>query len=250
MSAKELLLKPISAAEANAVVKKFHYSRKVVPNSQIHIGVFYRGKLEGAMQFGPSIDKRRVSMLVNETGWDEFIELNRMAFSDQLPKNSESRAIAIAMKILKKHAPKLKWVISFADATQCGDGTIYRASGFILTQIKSNQQMLLWNGKVIAKKTLDNENYPKINGKYFSRHLLETGEAVPLAGYQLRYVYFLDKSWRNKLTVSEIPFSRISEMGATMYKGSRPGSIDSDAPDNLSGESGASPTSRLQTKEA
>lgn len=250
MAAKDIILKPISATEANNVVKRYHYSKKVVPNSQIHIGVFYRGKLEGAMQFGPSIDKRRVSMLVEGTGWDQFTELNRMAFSDNLPKNSESRAIAIAMRLLKKHAPKIKWVVSFADGTQCGDGTIYRASGFVLTQIKANQQMLMWNNRIIAKKTLDNENYPKINGKYFSRHLLETGEASPLEGFQLRYVYFLDQTWRNRLTVKEIPFSQIAEMGATMYKGSRPRSIDSDAPDNLSGESGASPTLRLQPGEA
>lgn len=250
MAAKDIILKPISASEANNVVKQYHYSKKVVPNSQIHIGVFYRGKLEGAMQFGPSIDKRRVSMLVEGTGWDQFTELNRMAFSDNLPKNSESRAIAIAMRLLKKHAPKIKWVVSFADGTQCGDGTIYRASGFILTQIKPNQQMLLWNNRIIAKKTLDNENYPKINGKYFSRHLLETGEAIPLEGFQLRYVYFLDQTWRNRLAVTEIPFGKIAEMGATMYKGSRPGSIDSDAPDTLSGESGASPTSWLHPSEA
>lgn len=250
MSAKELVLKPISATEANAVVKKYHYSGKVVTNSQIHIGVFYRGKLEGAMQFGPSIDKRRVSMLVEGTGWDQFIELNRMAFSDNLPKNSESRAIAIAMTLLKKHAPKIKWVISFADGTQCGDGTIYRASGFILTQIKPNQQMLSWNGKVIAKKTLDNENYPKINGKYYSRHLIDTGQATALPGFQLRYVFFLDRAWRERLNAAEIPFSKIAEMGASMYKGSRPRSIDSDAPDILSGESGASPTLRLQPDEA
>lgn len=250
MGAKEIVLKPITAQQANNVVKANHYSGKVVTNSQIHIGIYYRGKLEGAMQFGPSIDKRRVGMLVAGSKWNEFVELNRMAFSDNLPRNSESRALAIAMKLLKKHAPQLKWVISFADATQCGDGTIYRAAGFVLTQIKANQQMLMWNGRVIAKKTLDNENYPKINGKYFSRHLLDTGEAIPLSGFQLRYVYFLDQSVRKNLVVDEIPFTEISKLGATMYKGLRPGSIDSDAPDNLSGESGASPTSRLQPKEA
>jgi hypothetical protein len=38
-----------------------------------------------------------------------------MAFSDMLPKYSESRAIAISIKMLKKKAPHLKWIISFAD---------------------------------------------------------------------------------------------------------------------------------------
>lgn len=94
------------------------------------------------MQFGPSLDKRKLIGLVKGTKWNEFIELNRLAFTDVLPRNSESRAISIAMRLLRKHAPQLKWVISFADATQCGDGTIYRASGFVLTGMKRNDQIM------------------------------------------------------------------------------------------------------------
>ena len=40
-----------------------------------------------------------------------------------------------------------------------------------------------------------------------------------MKGFQLRYIYFLDKGSRHKLTVPEIPFSKIDEMGAGMYKG-------------------------------
>ena len=42
-----------------------------------------------------------------------------------------------------------------------------------------------------------------------------------LAGYQLRYVYFIDSKWRKRLTVPEIPFSAIDEAGAGMYRGER-----------------------------
>lgn len=238
MSAKEIILKPISAAEANALVKRVHYSGKVVNNSQIHIGVYYRGKLEGAMQFGPSLDKRKVQGLVSGTGWNEFIELNRMAFSDALPRNSESRALAIAFKMLKKHAPHLKWVISFSDGAQCGDGTIYRASGFVLTSIKENKQILeLPDGYRFAASTVTaaGENggdrvRSEIDRRLGTRlvgssspslvKLKELG-AKYVPGFQLRYIYFLDPSYRSRLTVPELPFSRIQEMGAGMYKGER-----------------------------
>jgi hypothetical protein len=149
--AKNIILRPVTAQEANVLVRRVHYSGKVVNNSQIHVGVFYRGKLEGAMQFGPSLDKRKVQGLVAGTGWNEFIELNRMAFSEALPRNSESRALGIAMRILRKHAPQLKWVISFADGAQCGDGTIYRAAGFVLTSIKKNNQ--IWEAPDHARVT-------------------------------------------------------------------------------------------------
>lgn len=217
--AKDIIVKVIPAKIANEFVKKHHYSGKVVPNSTLHFGCFLDGKLHGVMSYGNSMDKYKVSQTVESTGWNEFIELNRMAFDDYLPKNSESRCIAISIKLIKQNAPHIKWIVSFADGSQCGDGSIYRASGFYLIGCKVNKQILDWNGKRIAKKTLDNENYPKINGKYFSRYLLETGQAKPLDGFQLKYIYLIDKSC--KITVPILPFSKIDEMGAGMYKGEK-----------------------------
>lgn len=139
-AAKSIVVKPISAQDANRIVKSIHYSGKVVNNSQLHLGVFVGDRCGGAMQFGPSLDKRKIIGLVEGTKWNEFIELNRMAFADWLPRNSESRALGFAFRWMRKQYPHLKWIVSFADATQCGDGTIYRASGFVLTGIKVNNQ--------------------------------------------------------------------------------------------------------------
>ena len=216
---KDIRLKVIPSKIANRFVKKWHYSGKVVPNSQLHFGAFLDGQLHGVMSYGASMDKRKVKTVVEDTGWNEFIELNRMAFDDYLPQNSESRCISISIKLLQQNAPHIKWIVSFADATQCGDGAIYRASGFKLVGLKPNKQILDWNGRLIAKKTLDNKNYPKVNGKYYSRHLIETGQAKPLNGYQLKYIYLIDKSC--KLNVPVIPFEKIDEVGAGMYKGEK-----------------------------
>jgi hypothetical protein len=241
MSAKDIILKPIPRADADRVVKEHHYSGKVVQNSKISIGVFYAGRLEGALQFGPSLKKSVLVGLVEETPWDGFIELNRMAFSDCLPRNSESRAISIAMRLLRKHAPQLQWVVSFADGTQCGDGTIYRASGFVLTQIKRNDQL------AINPRTAEVvQGMSAYTGGY--HYEWKTWEKVP--GYQLRYIYFLDATARDRLTIPILPFSDIDKHGAGMYRGERRGSVDSDTPDIRSGEGGASPTSRLHTDQA
>ena len=239
MSAKEIVLRPITRQEADAAVKRWHYSRKVVNNSQLHIGVFLRGRLEGAMQFGPSLDKRKLVGLVRGTLWNEFLELNRMAFSERLPRNSESRALAVAMRLLRKHAPHVKWVVSFADGTQSGDGTIYRAAGFVLTSIKPNTQ--IWEaptGARFARTSLTDGRSKQQQGEavrlcrgYATKagNILETGAAsmrsfkesgfCPMPGFQLRYVYFLDPTARERLTVPEIPFAEIERRGAGMYRG-------------------------------
>lgn len=251
-TAKDILLRPIPAKDANELVKRVHYSGKVVQNSQLHIGVFLHGKLEGAMQFGPSLDKRKIQGLVSGTLWHEFIELNRMAFSDALPRNSESRAIAIAMRLLKKHAPQVKWVISFADATQCGDGTIYRASGFVLTGINCKPSMYkLPSGEVVSRVTYSKTQYARLNnGKASEKDMLRKLGAKPLAGYQLRYIYFIDPTYRQRLTVPELPYSEIDRLGAGMYKGEKRNHADvvnGVTSDDQSERGGSSPTRPLCT---
>ena len=242
-SAKEIVVKVIPSKIANEFVRKHHYSGKVVPNSQLHFGAFLNGVLHGVMSFGSSMDNRRMLGLVHGTGWNEFIELNRLAFDEYLPRNSESRCLSIAMRLLKKNTPQIKWVISFADGCQCGDGTIYRASGFLLSGIKENKTMLLMpNGEIIADKTLNNSNYKKKgqSAGYWKKH-----GATPIKGFQLRYIYFIDPSYRSKLNVPEIPFSEIAKRGASMYLGKRPGGVDSCtvSPQDKSG--GANPTPGL-----
>lgn len=100
--AKEIEIKVIPSKIANEFIKTHHYSGKVVNNSNLHFGAFLDGRLHGAMSFGPSLDKSKIMSLVRDTGWNEFLELNRMAFDDYLPRNAESYCIAKAIKLIKK----------------------------------------------------------------------------------------------------------------------------------------------------
>lgn len=258
-SAKDLIVKPVPAAVANALMKRVHYSGKVVQNSQVHLGVFLNGRLEGAMQFGPSMVKRLLIGLVAGTGWNDFIELNRMAFSDRLPRNSESRALGVALRLLRKLYPHLQWVISFSDATQCGDGTIYRASGFVLTGIGENKTLLEFpDGSRVAKLTLTaNWNCPsavdlaKRLGADAPPTTMGGWKALggrELPGYQLRYIYFLNPEARARLTVPVLPFSEIDRLGAGMYRGepmARDQRAKGQAPECPSGLGGSTPTRAL-----
>jgi hypothetical protein len=249
--AKDIIVKPISAQDANRIVRAIHYSGKVVNNSQLHLGVFLDGKCGGAMQFGPSMVKRHVIGLVTGTLWNEFIELNRMAFADWLPRNSESRAIGYAFRWIRKTYPQIKWCVSFADGTQCGDGTIYRASGFALTDVRENTG--IWempDGTITTRMT---QTKHKAIIKHRGRASKPSG-VVEIPGFQLRYIYFLDPTARARLTVPILPFSEIDKRGAGMYKGkqriqSRAGGDTTDTPVFQTGEGGSTPTSALQSSE-
>jgi hypothetical protein len=232
--AKEIIVKVIPAKIANEFVKQNHYSGKVAPNSKIHFGCFLDNKLHGVLSFGSPLDKSKVINLVEGTLWNEMLELNRMAFDDYLPKNSESRCLSICFMLIKKNAPHIKWILSFSDGVLCGDGTIYRASGFKLTQINDKtENWELPNKQVVQACTLRQSGYtswliPFIskqkfyeirNGSTSSKRIMNYIGAKKLNGNQLRYIYLIDKSC--KITVPILPFSKIDELGAGMYKGKK-----------------------------
>jgi len=258
-SAKHLIVKPIAAADANRIVRSIHYSGKVDTRSQLHFGVFLNGTCSGAMQFGPPLDKRKVLGTVRDTKWNNMLDLHRLAFADSMPRNSESRCIAFVMRFIRKTYPFIQWVQSYADATQCGDGAIYRASGFHLIGVRANTSMYrMPDGEVCCKIVFEpgfasgnagpdsvKARYGKSGSETAGRFLSRIG-AERLSGFQLRYIFFLDPSARQRLTVPILPFSRIAEMGAGMYRGKpRVGSAESGTPDLQSGRDGASPISTL-----
>ena len=211
--AKEIEIKVIPATIANAFVKRVHYSGKVVPNSCLHFGAFLDGHLHGVLSYGAPTDKSKVLPLVEGTEWYGMLELNRMAFDDALPRNAESYCIGKTIRMIKKQAPQVKWILSFADGCQCGDGTIYRASNFVLTGIKKNAGLRIdSNGNVYSQVTFSAH---RPNEMHLFRKMQK------LEGYQLRCIYFIDKSYRKRLTVPEIPFTEIDKLGAGMYKGEK-----------------------------
>lgn len=245
---KRLRVLPIARKDADRIVKAHHYSGMVCKNSQLNLGVFLDGKCGGAMQFGPSLDKRKIQPLVAGTGWNGFLELNRLAFAEWLPKCSESRALGYAMRWIRKTYPHVKWIISFADGTQCGDGAIYRATNFILTGIRPNTQVWVSPDGThrVMRSTETNPHRNQVTGGCSMKRFADAGYR-PLPGFQLRYIYFLDPECRDKLTVPVIPFSKIEELGAGMYRGrKRAEGADSGTADDQSAGGGAIPTSALQ----
>jgi hypothetical protein len=115
---------------ASAIIIKNHYSRRIYAASTLHLGVWLHGKLVGVLQFGFAMNPASADSVVAGTQMSEYLELNRMWLGDEAPRNSESKALAYSVRLIRRVRPAVKWIQSFADE-RCGlFGTVYQAAGF------------------------------------------------------------------------------------------------------------------------
>lgn len=115
---------------ANAIIIDRHYSRRIYRGSTLHLGVWIGGVLLGILQFGYAMNPASAGSVVTDTAMNEYLELNRMWLDDAAPRNSESRSLGAAIRLIRRVRPAVKWIQSFADE-RCGlFGTVYQAAGF------------------------------------------------------------------------------------------------------------------------
>ncbi|MFZ2996809.1 hypothetical protein [Sphingobium sp.] len=115
---------------AKRIIKANHYSRRVYSASTLHLGVFIDMEMVGVLQYGFAMNPASANSVVAGTGMSEYLELNRMWLSDAAPRNSESKALAFSIRLIRRIRPAVKWIQSFADQ-RCGlFGTVYQAAGF------------------------------------------------------------------------------------------------------------------------
>ena len=130
---KNYYIDEIDAKTAREIVRTYHYSKKVVPNSKLHLGIFSNetNQLIGALQYGTPMNAKSTpgSLVVGSTQ-DDMYELNRMAMLDSAPKLCESQAIGLSFKWIKKFRPNIKWLLSFSDGKQGNVGVIYQATNW------------------------------------------------------------------------------------------------------------------------
>lgn len=151
---------------------KFHYA-KVVPVTSIAFNV-YNNKNEwcGCILFGGGASY----MLGNSYGLvsGQFLELTRMALNGK--QESTSKAMAIAIKLIKKKKPLVKLLFSYADKGQNHLGIIYQATNwYLVDESESSGIEVFYKGKWGHNRTpsakLSNKEFNKLDkrkkaGKY------------------------------------------------------------------------------------
>ena len=109
---------------AKYACEHWHYSKKIPVNKLLKVGVWESGEFIGVIIFGlgASAQLHKQFGLKNT----EVCELVRIALKKH--QSPVSRMISIAFKFLRKNAPLLRVVVSFADPNEGHHGGIYQAT--------------------------------------------------------------------------------------------------------------------------
>lgn len=189
------IVKAIQSKEARCIVKKYHYSGKVVANSKIHLGVFNKENvLVGCLQFGPPMNgEKTAKKICNDT---RMLELNRMVMRDEEPRNSESMAISLCVKYLKKYTD-VQWLLSFSDGKESNVGYIYQATNWQYIGYMLSGSFYKLDGQYVHSVTVWHrykEKHPDRNIKTTDQILFDNFNDVrKVACKQHVYVFPLNK---------------------------------------------------------
>jgi len=162
----QLVIKPVNKITASECYKKYHYFGGKGFLSSFSYGVYFNNLIEGAISYGIP-NAPCINGLFTEETQQYWLELTRLALSDKLPKNSESRVISITNKMVKREYPKLKGIITYADTEYGHTGTIYRASNYIYVGLTAQKTDLFVNGKPVGK--LKGVKYSELGGEWVKR---------------------------------------------------------------------------------
>jgi hypothetical protein len=158
----------------------FHYSQ-VVPAQYLGFSVFNNNnEWCGVILFGGGASANMGKPY--KLNYGQYLELTRMALNGK--QESTSKAMSIAIKLIKKKNPTVKLLISYANKGQNHFGTIYQATNwYFVDENESSGKDYFYKGKWRHDRTLN--EYPK--------DFLAKLETRKRSGKR-KYLYPLDKT--------------------------------------------------------
>lgn len=169
---------------------RFHYA-KAIPIALCSFSVFnILNEWCGVIIYSTGANKNLgVKFGLSQGHW---CELARVALNGK--QESTSKAISISLKLLQKHNPLVKLVISYADCDQEHVGTIYQATNWIyegLVQQNGGTPKFRIDGKVTHGRTIGKRGW-KQNLEWIRKNKSRDAEIVYTKGKH-KYLFPLSK---------------------------------------------------------
>ena len=200
---QSLTVRPISHRAAKGLLVRNHYLHTMPGGTKLAFGIFNNDRLMGAVTLG--VGPFNVHRLVAGSTRDDCLVLSRLWLADDLPKNSESRVLAVILRSIGRDT-SVKFLVTYADPTAGHVGTIYQATGWLYTGMSEPSVLYdIGDGVLRNSRTLGHA-YGTRSSRYFSEHGVELKGLRQEAKH--RFVYFLDKAWSDKLNVPVQPYPK------------------------------------------
>lgn len=207
----------VSHATARHACESWHYSGSLPTGKLVKIGVWEDDEFRGVVLFSRGASP----FLLRRYDLDqvEGCELTRVALREH--DAPVSKIVAVALKILKRHSPGLRIVVSFADPVQDHHGGIYQAGNWIYTGTSGETIEYLVEGDWKHVKSMyeprgfaiaagRDEDWAHKRGVY--NRLKESGELANtptrVAPGKHRYVYPLDTEMRELVELNALPYPK------------------------------------------
>lgn len=123
----QLRIIKISPSKAQELNSLWHSRLPVYETGSCLHGICF-GALFSGIFYAVAIWSNPVARALPQREW---LELRRLAISDDAPKNTASRILSVMTSILKSSYPHLEKLISYQDM-ETHKGTIYKAAGWVV----------------------------------------------------------------------------------------------------------------------
>ncbi len=177
----------------------YHYSKTVPTGKLVGFGVWEDEKFKGVVLFGRGVGNAQIERYgIPLTSGAELV---RVALREH--DAPVTQIVAIAIKMLKKHSPGMRILVSYADSRQGHLGVIYQAGNWVYTGKAKTTPDYLYKGKYYHVRSM---NRMIKNGKMDRAFV----NSLPTrsGGERLRYLYPLDDDMRQLVEGLRQPYPK------------------------------------------
>ena len=200
----ELKVDWCSHKAAKFACENWHYSKCMPVGKIVKVGAWEDNKYIGCVLFsrGSNVNIGKPFNL----GQDECCELTRIALSKH--KTFVSEIMVKAFKFLKLKNPKIRLIISYADADQNHEGKIYQATNWIYTGLLNvgTRGAFIIHGKKVHNKSVHSKGV--IQSLVEVRKHLDPNATEFITKGKHKYLMPLDKKMRRQILKLSKPYPK------------------------------------------
>jgi hypothetical protein len=225
-SRPELKLDWATYKAAKYAVENWHYSQQLPAGKSVKIGAWENGVFVGVIMFGLGGGNSTHGAKYGLSKSHEVVELTRVALTTH--STPVSRMVAIAIKMMKKHSPGIRLVLSFADAMGRGHhGGIYQAGNWLYVGTFEGDGGFMIRGKAIHSRSVHSKGW-KQQVKWLQEHVDPNAKKLPTLKH--RYIMPLDDEIRSRVEHMAKPYPKREKQAMAVPSAQRRGSADLHAP--------------------